>query len=159
MKFFKKSLLIVCSLFLLSGCGIWDIVPLNLRFVVTNEKGENLLDENIEGNILGQTIKATFRGTEYILKKPGDISTKYYMPTFDGFVVEEGINGAEALFGELDGTENIIDEDFVIDWGDGRQDTVNINYKFKMLFGRPHIKMKFSHNGISQESSTITIVH
>ena len=55
--------------------------------------------------------------------------------------------------GELDGTENIDNEDLVINWGDGTTNTITIFNHFRWKFnGSPAITRRFYVDGKKQDS-------
>lgn len=94
--FFVLSILIPSVIF--SSCKddnesdmIWDYYPVVFEIRVENNKKENLLDENVVGNILDTEMYMIFQGERYEVNKgwpEGSFfpfpSTKVYMPVWYG---------------------------------------------------------------------------
>ena len=82
------------------------------------------------------------------------ISTKAYMPQFSGLMLQVDRYGKWMIsFGELDGTENIDNEDLVINWGDGTTNTITIFNHFRWKFnGSPAITRRFYVDGKKQDT-------
>ena len=129
-----------------------DAMPVTLEIFVKDTEGNNLLDY---GWLDGKNVTATFKGETYELQK--DVPTRAYMPHFYGFKVTGRDLGAMLYFGELDGTHDMNDE-FVINWGDGTFDTIVIyNDCRTTMNGGYDIKRHYVVNGVKTENHRITI--
>ena len=129
-----------------------DAMPVTLEIFVKDAEGNNLLDY---GWLDGKNVIATFKGETYELQK--DVPTRAYMPHFYGFKVTGSDLGAMLYFGELDGTHDMNDE-FVINWGDGTFDTIVIyNDCRTTMNGGYDIKRHYVVNGVKTENHRITI--
>lgn len=129
-----------------------DAMPVTLEIFVKDAEGNNLLDY---GWLDGKNVTATFKGETYELQK--DVPTRAYMPHFYGFKVTGSDLGAMLYFGELDGTHDMNDE-FVINWGDGTFDTIVIyNDCRTTMNGGYDIKRHYVVNGVKTENHKITI--
>ncbi len=129
-----------------------DAMPVTLEIFVKDSEGNNLLDY---GWLDGKNVIATFKGETYQLQK--DVPTRAYMPHFYGFKVIGRDLGTMLYFGELDGTHDMNDE-FVINWGDGTFDTIVIyNDCRTKANGAYDIKRHYVVNGVKTENHRITI--
>ena len=129
-----------------------DAMPVTLEIFVKDAEGNNLLDY---GWLDGKNVTATFKGETYELQK--DVPTRAYMPHFYGFKVTGRDLGTMLYFGELDGTHDMNDE-FVINWGDGTFDTIVIyNDCRTTMNGGYDIKRHYVVNGVKTENHRITI--
>ena len=129
-----------------------DAMPVTLEILVKDVEGNNLLDY---GWLDGKNVTATFKGETYQLQK--DVPTRAYMPHFYGFKVTGRDLGTMLYFGELDGTHDMNDE-FVINWGDGTFDTIVIyNDCRTTMNGGYDIKRHYVVNGVKTENHRITI--
>lgn len=129
-----------------------DAMPVTLEIFVKDTEGNNLLNY---GWLDGKNVTATFKGETYELQK--DVPTRAYMPHFYGFKVTGRDLGAMLYFGELDGTHDMNDE-FVINWGDGTFDTIVIyNDCRTTMNGGYDIKRHYVVNGVKTENHKITI--
>ena len=129
-----------------------DAMPVTLEIFVKDAEGNNLLDY---GWLDGKNVIATLKGETYELQK--DVPTRAYMPHFYGFKVTGQDLGTMLYFGELDGTHDMNDE-FVINWGDGTFDTIVIyNDCRTTMNGGYDIKRHYVVNGVKTENHRITI--
>ena len=129
-----------------------DAAPVTLEIFVKDTEGNNLLDY---GWLDGKNVTATFKGETYELQK--DVPTRAYMPHFYGFKVTGSDLGAMLYFGEVDGTHDMNDE-FVINWGDGTFDTIVIyNDCRTTMNGGYDLKRHYVVNGVKTENHKITI--
>ena len=129
-----------------------DAMPVTLEIFVKDTEGNNLLDY---GWLDGKNVTATFKGETYELQK--DVPTRAYMPHFYGFKVTGRDLDTMLYFGELDGTHDMNDE-FVINWGDGTFDTIVIyNDCRTTMNGGYDIKRHYVVNGVKTENHKITI--
>ncbi len=129
-----------------------DAMPVTLEIFVKDTEGNNLLDY---GWLDGKNVTATFKGETYELQE--DVPTRAYMPHFYGFKVTGRDLGMMLYFGELDGTHDMNDE-FVINWGDGTFDTIVIyNDCRTTMNGGYDINRHYVVNGVKTENHRITI--
>lgn len=127
-------------------------MPVTLEIFVKDTERNNLLDY---GWLDGKNVTATFKDETYELQK--DVPTRAYMPHFYGFKVTGRDLVTMLYFGELDGTHDMNDE-FVINWGDGTFDTIVIyNDCRTTMNGGYDIKRHYVVNGVKTESHRITI--
>ena len=142
--------------FVISSCESMqvdaDASPVTMEIYVKDADGNNLLEQNW---LLGKNVTATFKGETYGLQTE---ETRAYMPHFYGFKVTARDLGMYLYFGELAGTE-ALNDDFVINWGDGSSDVITIynDCKAKMN-GAYDIKRHFVVNGVKTEDNRITLV-
>ena len=142
--------------FVISSCESMqvdaDASPVTMEIYVKDADGNNLLEQNW---LLGKNVTATFKGETYDLQTE---ETRAYMPHFYGFKVTARDLGMYLYFGELAGTE-ALNDDFVINWGDGSPDVITIynDCKAKMN-GAYDIKRHFVVNGVKTEDNRITLV-
>ena len=142
--------------FVISSCESMqvdaDASPVTMEIYVKDADGNNLLEQNW---LLGKNVTATFKGETYDLQTE---ETRAYMPHFYGFKVTARDLGMYLYFGELAGTE-ALNDDFVINWGDGSSDVITIynDCKAKMN-GAYDIKRHFVVNGVKTEDNRITLV-
>lgn len=111
----------------------WDIHPFELNIVVVNEQGDNLMNPLVENNLTQSGITAHFRDSIYQLYDFNDYKrTRYYLPKLYGLTFQDPLlNGYYRMnFGELDGTDDIDNERFVINWQDGTTNVISIDRKF-----------------------------
>ncbi len=172
---FIRFLVVCIGAILLCGCEdnrgklIWDIIPLTYEISVVDSRGNNLLNEDTEGNILSDNIKAVYNGVEYLL---GDDASKqesralpttfrelFLSSTNNGWNADSGEN--KLYFGEFTGEESQ-DVEFVIDWGDGTTDTFRLTRDCEWKNGDPvftNTALYLNAEKVSDDVfSTITIV-
>jgi hypothetical protein len=109
----------------------WDFHNPDICFFVKNEEGENLLDPNIEGNILGNEITVDYNGQVFGMDS---VQTRALPPVWYGLRVEpfdDYLNFTPVLkFGEFITTSDEIGfhgETFTINWCDGTSDEVKFD--------------------------------
>lgn len=131
---------------------IWDFAPINFTFFVQDEQGNDLLSPLTEGNILGQDIKATYRGKEYKLNELTLPNTKAYLATLYGLHIVEREDGSCLCFGELQGEDTYEDETITLDWGDGTRDVITFSSRLTWNSPEdPEFDRHFYLNGVEQE--------
>lgn len=124
------------SLLFLVACGDeaesydGEVNPVKIYFAVRDADGNDLLDKDVEGNLLGQEIKAVFQGQEYKLNETEPVFYPW-ITVFKGLrLVDERIGGRDEgyllCFGELLGSNVLDNEPLTLDLGDGRQELVTI---------------------------------
>lgn len=101
----KKYFLLLLLPLLLAACSdepggdvIYDYVPVNFTVKVVNASGENLLDESVPGNILGEDISVTYKDKTYPMEVVN--SGRYYLPYWYGVIL---LDGESLKIGEFDG--------------------------------------------------------
>lgn len=120
MKFLN---LFICSMLAtaLASCNdeddiIYDFYPYELCISVQNPAGENLLDPDVEGNILDETVEMDYEGKTYPMNivESGYLHevkplSRYYMPHFYGLVAysypkdySQELSTNHLYFGEFD---------------------------------------------------------
>lgn len=73
---------------------IWDLVPVEALIYVNNAIGDDLLSNETEGNLLGQTASLIFEGdtTHYVLKPMSyDSESRYFFAQFRGIEIFENV--------------------------------------------------------------------
>ena len=125
---FYLTLLSCCTL---SSCGdnevyTWDFANHSITFHIVNANGENVLNSNVEGNILGNDIKAVYKDETFLLKnndEEGEVqaTTRYLPPRWQGLYIEDvEWQGPCLKFGQFSPTDNYRGETFKLDLGDGK---------------------------------------
>lgn len=101
----KKYFLLLLLPLLLAACSdepggdvIYDYAPVNFTVKVVNASGENLLDESVPGNILGEEISVTYKDKTYPMEVVN--SGRYYLPYWYGVIL---LDGESLKIGEFDG--------------------------------------------------------
>lgn len=101
----KKYFLLLLLPLLLAACSdepggdvIYDYVPVNFTVKVVNASGQNLLDESVPGNILGEEISVTYKDKTYPMEVVN--SGRYYLPYWYGVIL---LDGEYLKIGEFDG--------------------------------------------------------
>lgn len=131
---------------LFSGCSeetdtsdyewpICDFVNPSVCFFVSDARtGENLLDPDVVGTILGQPIAVTYDGKRYEVAEDAAAvpMTRVNPPRplalrLEGMGEFDRVKGYHLAFGEFDPAENLRGESFVIDWGDGTSTQVEFD--------------------------------
>ncbi len=133
---------------------IWDIAPIVVQVYVNNSDGESLIDPDSQSGPYDLTsITAQWRDSTYNVASD-EPKTKAYFAAFDGLTLKSDAYGRWYLcFGELDGEENINNENLTINWGDGSSDTITIFNKFRWKTnGNPSITRRFYLNGEKQDN-------
>ncbi|MFI3285746.1 MAG: hypothetical protein R3Y08_03750 [Rikenellaceae bacterium] len=106
---------------------IWDYTPMTLDISVVNDKGEDLLDKSVDGNILDNEITITYDGNTYGLGKGAEpIVTRECLAVFDGLTHYDSPYGNNYLsFGEFAAYYSY-DMDLTLDLGTGK--TYDLRY-------------------------------
>ena len=122
------SLVLGCLLAL--GCGkdedspSFFPEPMEVRIVVQDSEGGNILDPLIDGNISQNEISATFQGRTY----PRDKSDR---ATLSLRTITDESNDPVLLFGEIHATMPLDGEPLVLDWGDGTSTEISLYNSWK----------------------------
>ncbi len=140
-----------------------DISPIVLQIYLSDKDGANLLDPEQEDNpVQVRGISATFQGRTFSVSGAdgGDIDTRgvTYYPEYTSLrLVTDFYGNYMLLFGAIDGQEELDNEDFVLNWGDGTSDVITIfnNFRWKSN-GSPSITRRFYVNGERQDSDIAT---
>ena len=152
---------LVMSCSVVNSDMVYDIAPIVSYIYLEDSDGQNMLDPNTrEESFDISQISAEFRGVTYAVdmscfnEAGTGISTKAYMPQFSGLMLQVDRYGKWMIsFGELDGMENIDNENLVINWGDGTTNTITIFNHFRWkVNGSPAITRRFYVDGIKQDS-------
>ncbi|MFI3264018.1 MAG: hypothetical protein SNG38_00545 [Rikenellaceae bacterium] len=130
---------------------IWDIAPVNIYIQVCNQEGENLLDENVEGNILENEIKITYKDEEYLLGESVS-KTRAYMPSFNGLQLYNN----KMIFGEFEGAASYT-LTATLDLGNGIEKEVGFIREYKTKNGEPQCSTIYTLDGEELEGG-ITII-
>ena len=154
-------------------CIIVDWTPVMLWVELVDENGNDLLDPSNETKWYdGATI--TYRGKTYTAEDttdkiytdnttnaPANCATRYLLPVEYGFKLIrkewqfKDEKGFILLFGQIDGAQDM-DEDLVITWPDGKQNTIHYhcsdhNYK------EVSVIRWYALDGVRQESNRFVI--
>lgn len=143
---------------------IYDIAPIVPMIYLSDEDGNNLLDpDNVTSGFDVTLITAEFEGKTYSVVESGEHAevqpeTRAYFPIFSGLRLCTDSYGKWLLsFGELDGQEDMDNEDLVISWGDGTSSTITIFNRFRWKAnGAPSITRRFYVDGKRQDSDIAT---
>lgn len=150
---------LVMSCSVVNSDMVYDIAPIVAYIYLEDSDGQNMLDPNTrEDSFDISQISAEFRGKTYAVdmsrfnETGAWISTKAYMPQFSGLMLQVDRYGKWMIsFGELDGTEDIDNENLVINWGDGSSNTITIFNNFRWKWdGSPVITRRFYVDGKKQ---------
>ncbi len=140
----KRNFLYLCMAaivaFAFCGCSnddeelvLQDWSPIKLCIYIQNEKGWNLLNEGQFANVLNHPISLTHNGQTYKWNEVSELEkteTRYYAPKFEGLTAKkDSTNRVYLQFGELDGSEEYVNETFVLEWDGGRRDVIVMNRK------------------------------
>ncbi len=137
---------------------IWDFINYTVDFAVEDATaGADLLDPASEGNILNQEIKVIYNGKEYSRYTEPDLEI-ISMTTRDSFVrpfalrwgKREYTNSYWVTFGEFDPTEELHQERFVIDWGDGTQNEIVLDCYITWKGNDPTVHRALWVDGVAQ---------
>ena len=137
---------------------IWDFMPTEFHFVVTDAQGNNLFDESTPDNWLSKPFSATFEGQKFLWPST---ATKHYLAILKGFYIypKSYTQSAEVLlrFGELDSTKKW-DTDLIVTWPDGSRDVIRVQHAFRWdISGDPEIYTGFKVNGVPIEGTLIRL--
>lgn len=147
---------------------IYDFAPIVLDVAVVDQKGNSLLSEDYENNIVGTSVTFADEEGEYpvdweIYKKQ---QSRAYLPIFYGAVYApakkwdgtkwEPSDEWRIYFGELDGSKNI-DRTFIVEIC-GQKFDLRVTNKLKWKKNKPEIDRHFYLNGIEQENSSYNLV-
>lgn len=109
-----------------SGCEALnkevDWAPISLYIYVQDANGTDLLNMENEGCV-ASSVTAQWDGESYTL--PTQATTRAYKATMSGLKLDKSSGGYFISFGELDGGVKW-DNDLIITWGDGSQDTIHL---------------------------------
>lgn len=132
-------------LFMLTGCSkaneneeekddfvLTDSNNYNIRVLVTDASGNNLLDPKTPHNLLKEEIKVIYRGKEFKRMNANQPETRFNMPaplalrtrlyTLSGDSDKQFM----LVFGEFS-PSGYHDESFTIHWADGTEDTIKFD--------------------------------
>ncbi len=131
--------------------------------MLTNEFGDNLLEDATEGNWSDSTFVCHFEGHTYQCDRTSVIDQDhvqdedyFYGITISGIFYEETISIPVISFGAFSGKRQM-DDDIVFNWPDGSEDTIHIQNTFYYNDkGYPITKRKIYING-DECSNLITL--
>lgn len=132
---------------------IWDYAPITLYLHATDAEGNNLLDPDYEGNILGRNISATFGDSTYHIYRR-EAETRYYLAHFYGLYLWTDIEPC-LTFGEFQGERTYTNESVTIDWQNGQKDVITFSNK---LIKAGKIERSYTLNGKKHEGSDFYFV-
>lgn len=139
--------------------AIWDFTPIEFRFTLTGENGEDLLNPATPGTYAGLKVTATYDGETY----EKDVFKEYLIPYVSraylahmyGIYTEQLENGRYALrFGELNGDDTYKDANITLNWGNGTQDVITFSSRLKWDGHDPVFNRSFELNGKEVEKDT-----
>lgn len=87
-SFFALAVIIICGI--CSSCQnndiIYDISPVEVNIMLTDEEGQNMLSPDVEGSWYGSDISMTYDGEAYDAQWENDLqsTTRYYLAIFHG---------------------------------------------------------------------------
>jgi len=127
------------------GKRFLDIHPITFE-IYASDGTNDLLDPSTEGNI-SQQVSVTYEGVDYYYT-PASGYMKMFLATFKGLQLKTqllcdtpDLSNAYTVykleFGEFDATKNYDDMTFVVNWPDGKKDTVVFDYRYKKINGKP----------------------
>ncbi|MFI3279816.1 MAG: hypothetical protein SNG49_00810 [Rikenellaceae bacterium] len=139
---------------------IWDVGPVDMYIRVYNQEGENLLDEDVEGNILENDIKITYNDVEYRLGEDVE-ETRAYLPEFMGLQLYTqnalGEKDCRLYFGQFEGADDYT-LTATLDLGDGVEREVGFIHEFEWKKGEPVGETTYTLDGKKLDDNYIVIV-
>lgn len=164
MKTLKHTLYLMSllGLLFLLACSndnyeIWDIAPAGVSISVVDKDNNNLLDPETKNNLLDNKIVATHKGQKYTIQK-----TKAIAPQPLGLRLYDPWTGdtSRLTFGEFWIEKKYRKETLVIDWGNGRVDTIEFAFQLKWYKKEPNVRRFIWLNGqkIDSDKLSVTIV-
>lgn len=139
-----------------------DVFPFSIQIVVQDAAGNDLLDPETPNSIAGNTIKAIYKGEEYIRQSPDTwIPTMTPDPVFWGLRTGKGEKRYFLSFGEFDSLKAYTDETFYLDWGDGSApDTITFSHTWEWYddYRSYHANTPVYLNGVFRGQNVVIIV-
>ncbi len=146
------------------GWMIWDFINYTVDFAVEDATtGADLLDPATEGNILNQEIKVIYKDGVFPRQTEAGLELEYPIPgPMDqtranrplSFALRWGYDNYSGsylvAFGEFDPTNNIHQERFVIDWGDGTQNEIVLDCYITWKGNDPTVHRALWVDGVAQ---------
>lgn len=137
----------------------WDFYPIEFRFTLTGENGEDLLNPATPGTYAGLKITATYDGETYVKDAFKDNKVPYrsraILAQLYGIYTIQLDNGQYALqFGELNGDDTYEDATITLDWGDGTRDVITFSSRLKWKGHDPVFKRSYKLNGEEVDKDT-----
>lgn len=133
---FAAAVIMAASCLNLNNDGPQTIYPIYFCFSVSDASGMNLMDTTRCDYVKTHDITATFRGKTYRLDEDPVESkaSSVYPAVMYGLRIQEMVwyqqyYGYVLYFGQLAGDVDYLNEDLVIDWGDGTSDTITVYNK------------------------------
>lgn len=139
---------------------IWDFAPIVFSISVTDHSGNDLLNSQTEGNIVGKGFRVLYNDNYFYLSDNSTETdaTRYYMPHLYGAKIIEAETGYVLELGEFDGQKDCDITDIVVEWSDGSTDKFSYSNEVTWRKNKPKIKRYFYHNDKQVETSVISII-
>lgn len=102
--------------------GDWDFMPFSI-FLYATDGTNNLFDPAFNGNIC-QSVSVTYNGQEYFWKPQSSSRRKLVGYVFKGLQLEQSEDGYYMSFGQISRDFDDINLKFVVNWPDGKKDTI-----------------------------------
>lgn len=138
-----------------------DPAPTPVCIIVEDAAGNNLLDADYEGNILGNDIYIPYLGTDYHLVLSAytpDQDDIMYTGLHTGAIGTDEVPGMLFWYFYADDTDR--ETGFTINWGDGTLSAIKFSYYYTVVNCAPVYHRKIYLDGVlqSEDSLTVTIV-
>lgn len=165
-KFLNFCLCFFISLPFITACSesedesygiIGDFTPIEFYIYVQDTQGNDLLNPQTEGNILGQEIKAVYHGKEYPLNATYP-DTRVYLASSNGLQLLFTEGYYLLCFGELQGESTYNDETITLYWGDGSSDIIRFSSRLQWKSPtEPEFDRQFFLNDVKHDNTTFVI--
>ncbi len=141
---------------------IWDYAPVSLCITVSDQDGQDLLDESVEGNILSDGISLSYDGSNYtMVQDPSQVQTRAVYVEFYGLTRYYSDYDERYLlnFGDFEGN-NSYDMTLQLNLGDETQYDLRYVRQFDHanLLEQPIVEQEFYINGEKIDSDIYEIV-
>lgn len=125
-----------------------DFTPIQFYFNITDADGNFLLQSEEMRKMLSEKITMEYNGVVYNVVD-GRSQSLYYMPDFYGIALQKSSasDGYVLTVGEFDGSKNVNNASFTINWSDGTTDVVSYSNNVKKKGAETVIDRKFYWNG------------
>lgn len=165
MTVMKKLTILLVFIVLFVSCSkndddyiIWDFFNPSVEFVVVDADGNDLLNPYSDKNIISNWITLKHNGITYEYGP----SSKATMPKMLGIRLEysKSIGKWVLAFGEFaPDTNTNIDQEFIIDWGDGTKDNIKFDLYTTWKNNEPtvHKKIWLNDELYSEESFLVKL--
>lgn len=131
-----------------------DWAPVIIYIYATDTNGNSIISDNMPGMTL------SFKGTTYTVKDwetavTESLKTKAYYARMIGLAAQPDNDGYRLFFGEIDGAADM-DENIILSWPDGSQDTIHYHCSDHRYGKEPSCNRSWTLNGKAHEGSTFT---